>query len=87
MQLAGNGVGAQELALHEDLDWINERRKKDKGGKRSLQPQKIGNLESMVWTRGRALPQGKTMQIVVAQLGLYVTATGTTSYIYVHALS
>ena len=44
-------AGAQELTLHEDLDKIDERRKKDKGGKRSFQPQKINNLEPMAWTR------------------------------------
>jgi hypothetical protein len=46
-------AGAQELTLHEDLDKIDERRKKDKGGKRSFQPQKISYLEPMAWTRGR----------------------------------
>jgi hypothetical protein len=37
---------------------MNERRKKRKGGKakqRSQQPQKISNLESMPWTRGRTV--------------------------------
>jgi hypothetical protein len=35
--------------------WIKLMRggKKDKGGKKSLQPQKMSNQESMVWTRGR----------------------------------
>jgi hypothetical protein len=54
-----------------------------------MQPQKMSHLEPMAWTRGRvaydpighkALPQGKTMQIIVVQLGLHVTATGVTSY-------
>jgi hypothetical protein len=47
-------AGAQELSVHGDLDYINERRKKNKGRKRSLQPQEISSLKPMAWTRERS---------------------------------